>query len=435
MESIAMKDIEGFDIAVVGGGPGGLSAAVAAGRSGAKVVLLEREGCLGGGATTMLVHPFMSHVARSSQAGQGMVVSAGIFAEVVSRLEARGSADGSRRCIQFEDEAMKLVLDELVAEAGVKVIFHAAMFDSEVDSGEVTSARFAHNGGPLRVKGKVFVDGTGDSLLAEACGCECMFGNEAGQVMPMTMNFMIGGVKKAGYGSVNLRKLAAAGGDDDPPLINTNVSCVSSPREGYMHFNAIRTPGNTLDPADLSRCEAEGRMRVANFVTWLRAKVPGFEECYLAKTANHVGIRESRRVVGDYLLTGDDFRRAAKFDDGIACCSYDIDIHKQSQGQTQIEHMGPGEYYQIPYRCLTAKGLRNLLVAGRGVSADVEAHSSLRIMPTVMCIGQAAGLAAVMSLPDGDVRSVDVRKLRQAIRDGGGVLEPEEAQWIRGKAK
>ena len=243
--------------------------------------------------------------------------------------------------------------------------------------------------------------------------------------MPMTLNFMVGGVEVEKLPPTpELRKLAAAGAEDQPPLINTNISCFSSTREGYVHFNAIRTVGNTLDPADLSRCEMEGRGRVANFVAWLKAKVSGCENCYLVKTGGHVGIRESRRVIGDYVVGYDDFRRARKFDDGIACCSYDIDIHGQTQGQTRIERMGPGEYYQIPYRCLTPKGVANLLIAGRGISADVEAHSSLRIMPPVMCIGQAAGTAAAMSLPDGDVRSIDIEQLRQRIRDAGGVLEP-----------
>lgn len=420
-----MKHMDGFDVVVAGGGAGGFAAAVAAGRSGASVLLLEREGCLGGGATTMLVHPFMPHLTKPDPDGQPQkVVNAGIFAEVVERLAARGAADTGGACIGYDDEVMKVVLDEMAAEAGAKVVFHAALFDVEVADRRVIAARFAHNGGPIRATGKVFIDGTGDSLLASSAGCECMFGDSDGAVMPLTLNFMVAGVDNGRVPKTpELRKLAAAGAGDDPPLINTNVSCVTAPREGYLHFNAIRTPGGPLDPLDLSRCEATGRQRVENFVQWLRAKVPGCQGCYLVKTGAHVGIRESRRVVGDYVLSGDDFQRAAKFDDAVACCSYDIDIHGQAPGQTRIERLGPGQYYQIPYRCLTPKGVENLLVSGRGVSADVDAHSSLRIMPTVLCIGQAAGMAAAMSLPGGRVRDIDVQELRQRIRDAGGVLE------------
>jgi hypothetical protein len=421
-----MKTISQHQVVIAGGGPGGLAAAVAAARSGARTVLFEREGCLGGGATTMLVHPFMSHLTAAGAHGEpAKVVNAGIFAEVVDRLAARGAADTSRPCIQFDDEAMKLVLDELAAEAGVEVIFHAALFDVEVAAGKVTSARFAHNGGPIRATGKVFIDGTGDCLLAASAGCQCMVGDDSGKVMPMTLNFVVGGVDMGAMPSgTELKRLAAAGDRDTPALINTNVSCVSSPREGFVHFNAIRTPGDTLDARDLSFAEAEGRRRAENFVQWLRANVPGFIGCYLAKTGSHVGVRESRRVLGDYVLTGEDFRRAAKFDDAVACCAYDIDIHGQAPGQTRIERLRPGEYYQVPYRCLTPGGVENLLVAGRGISANVEAHSSLRIMPTVMCIGQAAGIAAAMALPSGCVRGIDVQELGAKIRQAGGALEP-----------
>jgi len=421
-----MVTMDEHEVVVVGGGAGGLAAAVAAARADARVLLLEREGCLGGGATTMLVHPFMPHLTSPGPDGGRKVVNAGIFAEVVDRLSARGAADAGGPCVRFDDEAMKLVLDELAAEAGVEVMFHAALFDAEVARGRVEAVRLAHNGGPIRATGKVFIDGTGDALLAALAGCECMFGDEAGDVMPMTLNFVVGGVEIDRFPSTpRLRELAGRGAADDPPLINTNVSCVTSPRPGFLQFNAIRTPGNTIDPHDLSACEAEGRRRVENFVRWLRAKVPGCENCHLVKTAGHVGIRESRRVGGDYTLSYEDFRKAAKFDDGIACCGYDLDIHGREQGQTRIEKLGPGEYYQIPYRCLTPGGLENLLIAGRGISADVEAHSSVRIMPVVMCIGQAAGIAAAMSLPGGRVRDIDVQQLRRNIRAAGGVLEPE----------
>jgi len=421
-----MREMSGYDVIVCGGGAGGFSAAVAASREGARTLLLEREGCLGGGATTMLVHPFMSHLTRAEGTDAlGTPVNAGVFAEVVEQLERRGAADSSQRCIRFDDEVMKLVLDEITGEAGVDVIFHAALFDAETSDGRIAAARFAHNGGPIRAGSKVFIDATGDALLAAAVGCDCMFGNADGAVMPMTLNFIVGGVDTAAFPPTSeLRKLARSGASEDPPLVNTNVSCVTIPREGFVHFNAIRVPGNALDASDLSRCEIESRGRVENFVGWLRRCVPGCKKCYLIKTGVHVGIRESRRVVGDYMLTGSDFKRAAKFDDGIACCSYDIDIHTAEQGRTRIERMSPGEYYQIPYRCLTPKGVENLLIAGRAISADIEAHSSLRIMPTVMCIGQAAGIAAALSLPGGNVREVDVQEFRRKIRTAGGVLEP-----------
>jgi hypothetical protein len=425
-----MTTIDKYDVIVAGGGPGGVGAAVAAARGGARTLLVEREGCLGGGGTTMLVNPFMPYTTDCwREKGDEKIVNAGIFMEALKALKARGGTSPSDER-RFDDEVYKAVLDELAASAGVTVLFHAALFDAQAEAGRVKSIRLAHNNGPITVTGKVFIDATGDALLSAMAGCQVMFGDEDGNVMPMTMNFIVGGVDNSRAPSgLEMRVLAAKGDKDTPALINTNVSCISFCRPGTMHYNAIRIPGNTLDPSDLSRAETEGRRRVHNFVAWLKANVPGYEKCYLVKTGQHIGIRESRRVVGDYVLSGEDFSRCAKFDDGIACSAYPVDIHGQKQGQTRIEHLPPGEYYQIPYRCLTPKGMTNLLVASRSVSADVVAHSSLRTMPIVMNIGEAAGHAAAMSLPAGDVRKIDVQKLRQKIRDNGGVLEaqPKEA--------
>jgi len=426
-----MHTVDGYDVVVVGGGPGGFAAAVAAARGGAKTVLLEREGCLGGGMTTMMVCPFMPHeTSPGPDDAPRKVVNAGVFREMCEWMIARGGArDG--RCIHFDDECAKLVLDELAAEAGVRVVFHAALFDALAADGRVTAATFAHNGGPLRVTGQVFIDGTGDALLAVQAGAEAEFGDGNGRVMPMTTKFIVGNVDgdRAPSGA-ELKKLAVAGANDSPALVNTNVSCLAGKGEKrWVHFNAIRISGrNTVEPFDLSDAEAEGRRRVDNFVAWLKANVPGYEECWLVKTGPHIGIRESRRVTGDYVLSYDDWKACRRFDDAVACCSYGIDIHGDKQNQTNLQGMPPGGYYQIPYRCLTPKGLTNVLVAGRSISADVEAHSSLRIMPTVMCIGQAAGHAAAMCLPGGNVRSVDVRCLQEAIRNAGGVLEPEAGE-------
>ena len=423
-----MRRLDGYDVVVVGGGPGGFASAVAAARSGAKTILLEREGCLGGGATTMMVCPFMPHVTSPGPAGEPRkVVNAGLFREMTDRLLARGQAqDGA--CISFDDEYLKIVLDEMAAEAGVQVVFHAALFDAETDGRRVRAALLAHNGGPIRAEGKVFVDGTGDALLAAQAGAEVRFGDDRGAVMPMTTKFVVVGVDLDRAPNVQeLKERCKRGASDRPALLNTNLSTFRTKPNGRVHFNAIRVPGDTIDPLSLSQAEAEGRRRVENFVAWLRATVPGFERCFLEKMGSHIGVRESRRIVGDYYLTGDDWRRCARFDDAVACCAYGIDIHGQRPGETNLQSLPPGGWYQIPYRCLVPKGLENLLVASRSISSDREAHSSLRIMPTVMNIGEAAGYAAALTLPAGDVRAVDVPALQGKIRDAGGVLEPEGA--------
>ena len=421
-----MRRLDGYDVVVVGGGPGGFAAAVAAARSGAKTLLLEREGCLGGAATTMMVCPFMPHVTSPGPGGEPRrVVNAGLFAEVTERLRARGQT-WDDVCIAFDDEYLKIVLDEMAAEAGVQVVFHAALFDAEVEGDRVRAILLAHNGGPIRAEGKVFVDGTGDALLAAQAGAEVRFGDAQGTVMPMTTKFVVAGVDLAqAPPERELKERCKRGPGDTPALVNTNLSTFRTKPHGRVHFNAIRVPGNTIDPFSLGRAEAEGRRRVENFVAWLRANVPGYENAYLDKTGSHIGVRESRRIVGDYTLTYADWKACATFDDTVACCSYGIDIHGQKQNQTNLQFLPPGAWYQIPYRCLVPKGLKNLLVASRSISADCEAHSSLRIMPTVMNVGEAAGYAAALALPAGDVRAVDVRALQGKIRDAGGVLEPK----------
>ena len=417
-----MRRIDGYEVIVVGGGPGGFAAAVAAARDGAKTLLVEREGCLGGGATTMLVHPFMPHTTALAKDKPLAVVNAGIFKEITDRLVAHGGG-AEYHLVIFDDEILKVVLDEIAAEARVDVLFHMALFDVQVSADRVVSARFAHNGGSVQIPGKVFVDGTGDGLLAAEAGAAFEAGDEAGVLMPMTLNFILGGVDTDNLTPYSVVKAAMAHGDEDtPPLINKDLSCWSTFRKGYLHFNSLHVPGSGLDPASLSHAEAEARRQVENMAAWLRAKFPCFANCHVVKTGAHIGVRETRRILGDYVLTFDDFQARRKFDDGIACNAYGVDIHGKKPGVGLS--MAALEYMQIPYRCLTPRGLDNVLMASRSISADYEAHGSLRVMPVVMNIGQAAGYAAAMSLPAGDVRAIDVQRLRQRIRQTGGVLEP-----------
>lgn len=419
--------LDAFDVAVVGGGPGGIGAAVRSARNGARTLLVERHGFLGGAATGMMVNPFMPATTCKEAPGQPKVLlNGGIVEEIAAGLARRGAGGFTPAgCTLFDDEALKVILDEIVAEAGVTVLFHATLFDARAADGQVHSIRLAHNGGPITVRAKVFVDASGDALLAARAGADILFGDDRGNVMPMTLFFVVAGVDRDRVPKFHEVKLRCdRGAADTPALINTNLSCWHMAPNGLLYVNAIRVPGNTLDPFALSAAEAEGRRRVENFMNWLRAKVPGFEKAWLAKTAPHIGIRESRRVKGEYVLTGEDFDRAAKFDDAVACCAYPVDIHGQKQGETRMEHLPPGEYYQIPFRCLVPRGLSNLLIASRSISADVRMHSSLRCMATIYNIGEAAGYAAALSLPSGDVRGVPAGVIQEKIRGGGGVLAP-----------
>jgi hypothetical protein len=193
-----------------------------------------------------------------------------------------------------------------------------------------------------------------------------------------------------------------------------------------VHFNTTRVSKNPVDGKELSAAEMEGRAQMHEMMTFLREKIAGFENAWLDHSAPQIGVRESRRVIGDYVLTVEDVLEARKFKDGICRCAYDVDIHSPVGGTTDIRRLKKGTSYEIPYRCLVPRKTMNLLVASRCVSSTHEAHSSLRIMPVVMGIGQAAGLAAAMCVA-GDLtpRRLSAAKLREKLVEQGADLERE----------
>lgn len=430
-----MQTLDGYDVVVAGGGPGGCGAAIAAARAGARTLLIEREGWLGGGATSMLVNPFMSDLtAPAPETGRQLTVNAGLYRQVVDRLLDGGhgqrwvSVSGGWGGVNFDDEALKIILDDLAAEAGVTVLFHTALFDVEKSGDRVLALRAAHNGGPLRIPGRVFVDSTGDGLLAAAAGASFARGDDMGETMPLTLCFAIGGLDLARVPSRHaIRARCATGAQDTPALLNTNFSFSQIPPHGLMYVNAIRIPADPMDAFSLSAAEGNGRKLIQNFMAWARAHLPGFEQAFVAKTGVHVGVRESRRIEGDYTLTHEDFKRCARFDDAIACCAYMLDTHGQRPGENRFEHLPPGEYYQIPYRCLIPRRLENVLIGSRCISASREAFSSFRVMPPVMNIGEGAGYAAALARATGEARAVDPAALQSLIRAQGGALEPRDA--------
>ena len=410
------------DVLVAGGGPGGLAAAVSAARNGADTLLIERYGFLGGMATAGLVNPFMTYWAGEEQ------IIGGVLQEVIDRLTALGAyGKGSRTA--FDPEAFKFVADQMCADAGVKVLLHSFLSDVAVSGNAIESIEIAGKSGKTSLTAKVFIDGTGDADLAFMAGARCEKGrDEDGLMQPMTLNFRVCKVDVSrmpprGEEFNKLFDKAKAEGRLDCP--RENVLLFLTTREGEIHFNQTRiNRADGTSTEDLTRAEIEGRRQAWQFIVFLRRDVPGFEEAEMLVSGPQVGMRETRRVMGEYVLTADDVLSARKFEeDCIARGSYSIDIHSPTGAGTVIQRLKPGESYDIPYRCLVPTGIDNLLIAGRPISATHEAHSSLRIMPICMAIGQAAGTAAALSIREGVVaRKLDVRLLQKTLRSQGANL-------------
>ena len=410
---------------VCGGGPAGLCAAVAAAQEGADVLLIERYGFLGGVATAGLVTIFMPYYTGGEQ------IIKGLFQEMLDRLDAAGGwshrHDDWTRSDAFDPEIMKLVAQEMLEEAGVRLRLHTMLVDAVADKGHVDRVLLASKSGWEAAEASLFIDATGDGDLAVRAGAEYEQGRpEDGLSQPMTLMFRMAGVDEQRIPpreEINaLYDEAKAAGEIDNP--RENVLWFYTTRPGEIHFNTTRIiKRDGTSAADLTEAELEGRRQVKQMVHFLTEKVPGFENAHLIVTATQVGVRESRRITGEYVLTAADVLGARKFSDGIARGCYSIDIHNPEGTGTVIKELPEGESYDIPYRCLCPRGFENLLVAGRPISATHEAHSSLRVMPIAAAIGEAAGVAAAMCVANEQtVPEVDVAALRERLLRRGASL-------------
>ncbi len=408
------------EVVVVGGGPGGLCAAVAAAEEGADTLLIERYGFLGGMATAGLINPFMTWHAG------GKPIIRGLFERILDRLDGYGGWGGPRQGSAFDAELLKLVADDLCQEAGVRLRLHTMLAGVDAAGGRIERIAALSKSGLQAVRGEVFVDGTGDGDLAAWAGAEVEMGREEdGLCQPMTLCFRMMNVdcdRIPPRADINeMYDAARERGDIDNPRENVLLFFTTHERE--VHFNTTRiVRHDATDAESMTDAELVARRQLRQMVRFLREQVPGFEDAWLAEIAPQIGVRESRRVMGDYVLTTEDVLEARKFEDGIARGSYAVDIHNPAGTGTVIKRLPPGEAYDIPYRCLTPRGIGNLLIAGRCISSDHGAHSSLRVMPIVMAIGEAAGCAAAMAPPAADVRAVEAGALRERLVGRGASI-------------
>lgn len=414
-----------YDIIVAGGGLTGVAAAVAAKRLGVEnVLLIERYGFLGGMATAGLVNPFMSYFkAKRPYTAENQLIF-GIFQEILDELDKLG---GLKNKSVFDAEIMKLVLNRMVQKAGVEILLHTFVEGViKSDANIIESVRVANKSGVYEIKGKIFIDCTGDADVAYMAGVPCRKGrDEDGFAQPMTMCFRVANVDRSRMPSrdeINrLYKDAVARGEIHNP--RENVLFFDTMQPDVIHFNTTRiVMKDATDAEQLTQAELEAREQCWEMFYFLKKYVPGFENSYFQVSAPQIGVRESRRIVGKYVLTQEDVLNGRKFEDSVCYCAYNVDIHNPAGSGTVIKSLAEGDYYGIPYRCLLPINVDNLLVAGRPISSTHEAHSSLRVMPTCTALGQAAGTAAAMAIKEGIWPSeLDAQKLIMQLKTDGAI--------------
>ena len=442
-----------WDVIVLGGGVSGCMAAIASARQGAKTLLVEQYGFLGGSLTNAGVGPMMTFHAGARQ------VVTGIPQELVDRMTALGGCLGhiedstgyASSVTPFDEEIMKVALDQLTAESGVTVLFHGRLVSVRSCGDALSAVTIQTRGGLLELEAKVFIDASGDGALSFAAGAQVCQGRDLdGFCQPMTTNMKIRGINIAALKkevrrdpeNFNIRDLSAM--DRSPRLSVAGFyrqfraakerGELTTAREDVLLFETV-VPGemivnttrvvllNPTNPWDLSRAEQMGRQQAQELIQFFRTHCAGMENAELISTGVQIGVRESRRVVGDYVLTAEDLLSSRHFDDTVALGGYPIDIHNPTGEKTETTHLKPGQFYYLPLRALIAAGKENLLVCGRCLSATHEAGAAIRVTPIAMAVGQAAGtaagLAAVEKVP---VRALDITVVQNAIVKLGGTV-------------
>jgi hypothetical protein len=428
-----------YDVVVVGAGSAGSAAAISAARVGASVLLVDRLAFMGGTSTAVLdtFYAFYTPGERPRR------VVGGIGWEVARQLMADGVAFerpntyGAGTGVTYDAEALKVLWERLAEDAGMDLLLHTWATGARVDDGRLAAIRLWNKGGERWVSAAAFVDASGDADVCAMAGVPHDAPGDGGPTQSLSTLFKVANVDVAAASAVPKAELwrlmgeGAAGGGYRLPRIEG--SWHRTPHAGVALIHMTRIPNvDATDPWQLTRAEVEGRRQVVEYHRFLRDRVPGFERSVIVATSPAIGVRESRRVHGDYRLTRDDVLSGRRFEDEVALCGAPIEDHGAGR-DTAWHHVGGGadgggsSVYGIPYRTLLPLGVEGLLVAGRCFSATHDAHASARSMATCMAMGQAAGTAAALAAAESMVpRTVSGDTLRVNLALDGALLEPVE---------
>lgn len=454
---VGAKDSYRCQLLVVGGGPSGVCAAVAAARAGMKVMLIDSGNCLGGMGTKGLVGPFMTCYDAK---GENMIIR-GLFEEVVDRLIALGGAlhpsgirqgteftawisEGHDHCTPFDPELLKVVYDHMCKEAGVKVLYHASFVSPIMKGDRIRGAVLLTPSGLEAAHADMVIDATGDGTVAFRAGVPCVFGDpESGRVQPASLFFRMNNidtdrlvaevvphlpefrrVNGVSYRCLHWRVAEAeAAGEWD--LARKSVNIWRSVEKDQWVVNCTRIHGvDATDAENLTAAEEEGRRQVQELMHFFHKYVPGCEKATLMGTGSTMGIRESRHPHGDFVLNVQDLIDGVIPEDNILLSANSIDVHGAMGGPAGGLYMPiKKDMYGIPYRTLIPKGVKSLLLAGRCISADSASAGAIRVMPPAMAIGQAAGSAAALCIKNGlEPEELDYQDLRRVLIEGKAYL-------------
>ena len=421
----SIEVIGSYDTVIIGGGTAGSAAAISAARGGNKTIVIEKSIALGGAAVNALVTPVMETFVSHGE----------IFDEIDKRLMAKGitTHDGIMTYVYSTAELKAVVLEEMLLEAGGEILFDAALAGCLLDSGKITTVIVTTAQGLIAVEGKQFIDATGDAFLSRTAGVETIAGDENGNNQMTSLRFEMGGIDVEKYRDYCLSlhdefsplksgffwesAMVKNKGFKLEPLFRKGIEegylkpedlvyyqCFSLPGEtGCMTFNCPHLSSMVRNTSAMARSKAisEGREMIMRLTSFLKAMVPGFEESFLIRIASEIGVRESWRIKGKYVLNEDDYVARAKFEDGVAKGDWYIDVHSATKGLVHMEKYQKGEYYEIPYRCLTNEKVQNLITIGRCISTTFLVQASIRIQATVIEMGDTAGEICAKALRDG----------------------------------
>lgn len=412
-----------YDVAVIGGGPSGVCAAVEAARNGAKVVLIESSGMLGGMATSALVGPFMTCYDRT---GTRPVVG-GLFSEIVERLKkCEGALDPSKldapgiytsfigpyhkHVTPVDPFLLQIVLDDLVAESGVDVLLYTHFADCVVEENRISRLILLKLQGLCSLTAKIVIDCTGNASVAATAGVPTWKGDDITHVpQPGTLMFEVDGVEDSRYTE-----------RPQGPVKAYRMPEVGRYKVNHYHVYDI----DATNSESMTEAHREARKQVIDAYRILHEKTPGFENARLTQVASVLGIRESRHVQGKYLLKAEDLREGKRFEDRIAAYAFGMDVHSRTPAEKGNFKIPTADVYYIPYRSLVPLNADNLLIAGKTISCESQAAGAIRVMPCAMAIGQAAGVAAWISVKDRCSPSdITVTELQNVLIKHGAILD------------